>query len=411
MTRPHPDTDAGPAAPHGQPAAPGDGPTESRRGPGLAVLTAIGQPVGTAIAASWQSGSVGITGYVLLVFSGLALADRHRSPRRNFLIVVVATLAYHLLDQPAGVTLLAPLIAASAARAAGHRRLVGATAMAAYGIWVLVTGATLRQALLALAMVVAAGLVTEIGTLVAARVREGVAEQRRLSEERQRRRATEQRLRIAAELHDVLGHHLSLINVRAGVGLHLMDRDPEQARAALEAIAQSSAEALREVRAVLDTLYPSGEAAPRAPAPGLDRLGELTDDAAVATRTVIDGTARPLPAPVDRAAYRIVQEALTNVRRHAGSGAAATVTIGYRQDALMLQIDDDGAGAPRPGAAAPGAAAAAAPAGNGITGMRERAAALGGEVTAGPAPDGSGGWRVRARLPLPTDSQAEETSA
>jgi len=395
MTRSLPDAEAVSAA-----ARPG-----ARRGPGLAVLTAIGQPVGTAIAASWQSGGVGIIGYALLVFSGLALADRHRSPRRNFLIVVAATLAYHLLDQPAGVTLLAPMIAASAARAAGHRWLVGATAVTSYGIWVLVAGATLRQALLALALIVAAGLVTEIGTLVADRVREGVAEQRRLSEERQRRRASEQRLRIAAELHDVLGHHLSLINVRAGVGLHLMDRDPDQARAALEAIAQSSAEALREVRTVLDTLYPSSEAAPRAPAPGVDRLGELTDDAAVATRTVIDGTARPLPAAVDRAAYRIVQEALTNVRRHAGPGAAATVTIGYRQDALMLQIDDDGAGA-----AGPAASVAPAPAGNGITGMRERAAALGGELTAGPAPDGSGGWRVRARLPLPTESQTEETS-
>ncbi|ROO50975.1 signal transduction histidine kinase [Micromonospora sp. Llam0] len=377
------------------------------------MLTAIGQPVGTAIAASWQSGGVSIIGYALLVFSGLALADRHRSPRRNFLIVVAATLAYHLLDQPAGVTLLAPVIAASAARAAGHRWLVGAAAVTAYGSWALVTGATPRQAALALAMIVAAGLITEIGTLVADRVREGVAEQRRLAEERQRRRATEQRLLIAAELHDVLGHHLSLINVRAGVGLHLMDRDPEQARAALEAIAQSSAEALREVRAVLDTLYPSGEAAPRAPAPGLDRLGELTDDAAVATRTVIDGTARPLPAAVDRAAYRIVQEALTNVRRHAGPGAAATVTIGYRQDALMLQIDDDGAGAsgaPGP-AGVPGPAAAPAPAGNGITGMRERAAALGGELTAGPAPDGSGGWRVRARLPIGPDSSPQEVAA
>ncbi|WBB97866.1 MULTISPECIES: sensor histidine kinase [unclassified Solwaraspora] len=405
MPRSQPDTDAGPAAPHWRSAAADAGPAGSRRGPGLAVLTAIGQPVGTAVAASWQSGNVSIIGYALLVFSGLALADRHRSPRRNFLIVVAATLAYHLLDQPAGVTLLAPMIAASAARAAGHRWLVGVAAVTSYGIWVLVTGATLRQATLALVLIVAAGLVTEIGTLVADRVREGVAEQRRLSEERQRRRATEQRLLIAAELHDVLGHHLSLINVRAGVGLHLMDRDPEQARAALEAIAQSSAEALREVRAVLDTLYPRGEAAPRAPAPGLDRLGELTDDAAVPTRTVIDGPARPLPAAVDRAAYRIVQEALTNVRRHAGPGAAATVTIGYRQDAVMLQIDDDGAGAP-----GPAASVAPAPAGNGITGMRERAAALGGELTAGPAPDGAGGWRVRAHLPLPTDSQAEETS-
>ncbi|WP_326549301.1 sensor histidine kinase [Micromonospora sp. NBC_01813] len=378
--------------------------TRPKSHPGLAVLTAIVQPAGTAIAASWQPGGVGIIGYALLVFSGLALADRHRSPRRNFLIVVAATLAYHLLDRPVGVTLLAPMIAASAVLVAGHHRwLVSAASAGSYAIWVLVSGATLRQALLALALLAGAGLVTEIGTVIAGKIHEAIAEQRRLAEERQRRRASEQRLLIAAELHDVLGHHLSLINVRAGVGLHLMDRDPEQARAALDAIAQSSAEALREVQTVLNTLYPSGEAAPRAPAPGLDRLGELTDDAAVTTRTVIDGTARPLPAAVDRAAYRIVQEALTNVRRHAGAGAAATVTIGYRQDALVIQVDDDGAGAPL---SVP--APRPAPAGNGITGMRERAAALGGELTAGPAPDGVGGWRVRAILPLDPEPSPEE---
>ncbi|MFV2017212.1 sensor histidine kinase [Micromonospora sp. LOL_023] len=384
-----------------------DAEATSRPGPGLAVLTAIVQPVGTAIAAGWQSGGVGIIGYALLVFSGLALADRHRFPRRNFLIVLAATLAYHLLGLPVGVTLLALMIAASAATAAGHRLLVAAAVAGSYASWVLVDGATLRQALLALALLAGTGVVTEIGTVIAGKIRDGILEERRLAEERQRRRATEQRLLIAAELHDVLGHHLSLINVRAGVGLHLMDRDPEQARAALDAIAQSSAEALREVQTVLNTLYPSGETAPRAPAPGLDRLGELTDDAAVATRTVIAGTVRPLPAAVDRAAYRIVQEALTNVRRHAGPRAAASVTITYRQDALVIQVDDDGTDVPGP-AAAPGAAA---PAGNGITGMRERAAALGGELTAGPAPDGSGGWRVRAILPLDPEPSPEEVAS
>ncbi|MFY1573497.1 sensor histidine kinase [Verrucosispora sp. WMMD703] len=381
-------------------AFPGERP-KSRPGPGLAVLTALAQPVGTAIVAGWQHASVGVVGYVLLVFSGLALADRHRFPRRNFLIVVAATLAYHLLNRPVGVSLLAPMIGAAVAMVAGHRWLVAAASAGSYAVWVLVSGATLNQALTALALIAGAGLVTEIGILVAAEVQNGIAEQRRLSEERQRRRASEQRLLIAAELHDVLGHHLSLINMRAGVGLHLMDRDPEQARAALDAIAQSSAEALREVQAVLNTLYPTGEAAPRAPAPGLDRLAELTGDAALPTRTVIDGTVQPLPAAVDRAAYRIVQEGLTNIRRHAGTGAAATVTIGYRQDALVVEVDDDGGGVRQP---------APAPAGNGITGMRERAASLGGELTAGPAPDGSGGWRVRATLPLGRDQTREATS-
>ncbi|MTK05390.1 sensor histidine kinase [Micromonospora sp. CP22] len=373
----------------------------SQPGPGLAVLTALGQPVGTAVIAGWQHTGVGFIGYALLVFSGLALADRHRSPRRNFLIVVAATLAYHLLDRPVGVTLPAPMIAAAAVIAAGHRWLVVTTAAGAYAGWVVVSDATARQALVALALVVGAVLVTEVGALIAGRIHDAAAERRRLSEERQRRRASEQRLLIAAELHDVLGHHLSLINVRAGVGLHLMDRDPEQARAALDAIAQSSAEALREVQTVLNTLYPTGEAAPRAPTPGLKRLAELTEAAALPTRTVVDGPARPLPAAVDRAAYRIVQEALTNIRRHAGPGAAASVTIRYQPEALVVEIDDDGGGVrhPRPTRA-----------GNGITGMRERAAALGGELTTGPAPDGSGGWRVRAVLPLGGDQTREATS-
>jgi signal transduction histidine kinase len=191
---------------------------------------------------------------------------------------------------------------------------------------------------------------------------------------------------MAAELHDVLGHHLSLINIRAGIGLHLMDREPEQARAALDTIQQTSAEALREVQAVLTTLYPSGPAAPRAPAPGLERLDDLTGDAGLPTRTVISGEPVPLPAGVDRAAYRIVQEALTNIRRHADRGATATVTIDYRPDALVIHVDDDGD------------VRDARPPGNGITGMRERAAALGGTVTAGPSPDG--GWRVHADLPF-----------
>ncbi|GIJ24796.1 sensor histidine kinase [Micromonospora lutea] len=381
--------------------APPLGRATSRRGPGLAVLTALGQPAGTAIIAGWQHASVGTIGYALLVFSGLALADRHRSPRRNFLIVVAATLAYHLLNRPFGVTLLAPMIAAAAVVTAGHRWLVAVTTAGAYASWVVVSGVAARPALAALALIVGAGLVTEIGTLVSRRIHDAGAERRRLSEERQRRRASEQRLLIAAELHDVLGHHLSLINVRAGVGLHLMDRDPEQARAALHAIAQSSAEALREVQTVLNTLYPTGEAAPRAPTPGLDRLAELTEAAALPIRTVLDGPARALPAAVDRAAYRIVQEALTNIRRHAGTGAAATVTIGYRQDALVVEIDDDGGGVRHPEPAC---------AGNGITGMRERAAALGGELTAGPAPDGNGGWRVRATLPLGSDQTREATS-
>ncbi|UWP78865.1 histidine kinase [Dactylosporangium fulvum] len=361
---------------------------EQRPGPGLAVLTALVQALGTAALTRGEPADVGVAGYVLLVLSGLALADRHKRPRVNGIIVAAAIVTYHVLDRPDGITFMAPVIAASAAITAGHRWVAWGVAAASYAVWAVLDGPTAGRALTVAAILAGAGLVTEMGTEAVRLAKQAIREQRRLEEERRRRRASEERLRIAAELHDVLGHHLSLINVRAGVGLHLMAREPEEARLALDTIHRASAEALREVQSVLNTLYPTGEAAPRAPAPGLDRLDELTADAGLPVRTVVDGEPRSLPSGVDRAAYRIVQEALTNVRRHAGAGAAATITVEYRPEALVIQIDNHG-GAREP---------ADAPAGNGITGMRERAAALGGTLATGPEP--GGGWRVRADLPL-----------
>src|SRR5262249_33417463 len=225
------------------------------------------------------------------------------------------------------------------------------------------------------------------------------AEQERARQEQERRQASEERLLIARELHDVLGHHLSLINVQAGVGLHLMDERPEQARAALAAIKHASAEALRETRAVLAALNPREQSAPRAPTPGLADLDALVAEVTAAGLPVAvktEGTPRPLPAEVDRAAYRIVQEALTNVRRHAGQSASAGIFIGYGPRALTVDVLDDGAGA----------AASYVDGGNGIAGMPERALAPGGSVTAGPRTDG--GFEVRARLPTP-EHISEET--
>ncbi|MET9386056.1 sensor histidine kinase [Streptomyces sp. NPDC002928] len=202
-----------------------------------------------------------------------------------------------------------------------------------------------------------------------------------------RRRADEERLRIARELHDVLAHSISVINVQAGVGLALLDTDPEQARTALTTIKAASKEALGEVRQVLDTLRTPGDA-PRTPAPGLGRLPELVEQAAGAGLTVeVEGQSPGLPPGADLAAFRIVQEALTNVVRHSGS-RHARVHLEYGGGALRLCIDDDG---PATGADVGGS-------GNGLAGMRERAAALGGTIEAGPRPDG--GFRVLAVLPL-----------
>jgi signal transduction histidine kinase len=192
----------------------------------------------------------------------------------------------------------------------------------------------------------------------------------------------------------VLAHNISLISVQAGVGLHLIDEHPDKARAALAAIKDASKEALGELRSVLDVLRREGDAAPLVPAPRLaaDLEGLVTKaaSAGVAVRVEVSGEERPLPPGVDRAAFRIAQEALTNVARHAG-GASATVLIGYGDDALTLQVDDDG----------PGGAPSSDGSGRGLTGMRERAAALGGRLDAGPRP--GGGFRVRAWLPLGGD--------
>lgn len=217
--------------------------------------------------------------------------------------------------------------------------------------------------------------------LAEAQARAVVAEQR--MEEEARRRATEERLRIARELHDVLGHHLSLINVQASAALHRPD--PVRSEQALTAIKQTSKETLSELRATLGALRQ--EAGPAVmPTPGLNRLGDLIRTAArpeLEIRTELAETLL-LPPEVDLAVYRIVQEALTNVARHA-SATAAVVRVRPDHDDVLVEVEDDGTG--RPGSP-----------GSGILGMRERARALGGSLTTGSPPDG--GFRVCARLPM-----------
>jgi signal transduction histidine kinase len=217
-----------------------------------------------------------------------------------------------------------------------------------------------------------------------------LAQEVAIREGAERRRAGEERLRLARELHDVLGHHVSLINVQAGVALYLMDDDPEHARKALAAIKESSRELLREMRSTLGVLRGVDEDPPRHPAAGLARLDDLVADSDAAGLPVevhVHGDRRPLPAGVDLAAYRIVQEALTNSRRHAHAGHAV-VSLRFTDDELTVQVDDDGRADP---------ADPPPVAGNGLSGMRERATALGGSLTAGARPNG--GFRVCGHLP------------
>ncbi|WTW97593.1 sensor histidine kinase [Streptomycetaceae bacterium NBC_01309] len=220
-------------------------------------------------------------------------------------------------------------------------------------------------------------------------------------EEEALRRATEERLRIARELHDVIGHNISLINVQAGAALHRLKKDPVQAEEALGAIKTASRETLRELRTTLGVLRQVDEDAPTAPAAGLARLADLVAYAELAGLDVHSETAgepRELRVEVDLAAYRVMQESLTNVTRHAAA-ASVVLRIVYGVTGVRVEVDDDGAGAPRKRKDAGGEGT-----GNGIRGMRERARALGGELTAGPRPEG--GFRVRAYLPY----KAEEIS-
>jgi signal transduction histidine kinase len=212
------------------------------------------------------------------------------------------------------------------------------------------------------------------------------------AEQDARRRIDEERLRIARELHDVVAHTMATINVQAGVAVHVLPTRPEAAADALQAIKAASKEGLRELRAILNVLRQADDADPTQPAPGTAQLETLVDGARRAgleTTLSVTGTPIPLPAAVDLAAYRIVQESLTNAIRHAGP-AQATVSLCYGDDELRIDVADTGRGK-LAGVVSEGA-------GHGLAGMRERAAAVGGSVETGPSP--GGGYRVAARLPL-----------
>jgi signal transduction histidine kinase len=324
-----------------------------------------------------------------------ALAWRRRHPVPVLGVVFGAALVYFVLGYANGPLWLALIIAYFTAVVAGHRLAAAVVAVLGFGIFPWLDHLLRHQPGPSLVGVagLAAWLLVLLGAAEAIRIRrERTAEAARIQEEEARRRAGEERLRIARELHDALGHHLSLISLQSGVALHLNQELPEQARNSLAAIKQASKEALAELRSVLDILRQEGEPASRSPIWSLDRLEDLVSQAGAAglvVKTETDGDVRPLPFAVDVAAFRVVQEALTNVTRHAGK-ATATVLVGYGDGELTVQVDDDGRG-PSADASGPGG-------GKGIVGMRERVAALGGDLQAGARP--GGGFRVRARFPL-----------
>ncbi|WP_374457679.1 sensor histidine kinase [Nocardioides sp.] len=340
---------------------------------------------------------------VLLGALSVPLLVRRRWPIAVVLVVLAVSTPYHLLDYPHEATLAASLVAAFAAAryCAPHRRPVAAlVAVAAVTVPVLAdeTSGELSDALLGvgwLLMAFFAGLAARFReswrSVVAARL-----EQERADEVE--RRLAEERVLIAAELHDVLAHGLAVANVQASVAAHLIDQLPDRGdlslrelSSTLHDLSDTSRATLHELRAVLDVLH-GGDTEPTEPAPHLGelrRLVEMAEAAGVRVDLEVDGLPDELPSTVSVVAYRIFQESLTNVIRHS---QADHVSVRLDRDGSALRVTVVDPGPPRP-------TSIVTPSGFGIAGMSGRAQAVGGELSAGPGE--SGGFEVRARLPLP----------
>ncbi len=330
---------------------------------------------------------------VLVGVACLVLAWRHRWPVAVLGISVAAATAYTLLGYLNGSVLVAPMIAVyTVASLADVRRAVayGLGTLAVLGLASIAVNplGTFGGGVVILPFMTA--VVVVAGIAVANR-RAYVDSIRDRAEQDARRRIDEERLRIARELHDVVAHTMATINVQAGVAAHVLPTRPEAVAESLQAIKAASKDGLRELRAILNVLRQADDADPTQPAPGTAQLGTLIDGArrsGLDTTLTVTGEPVPLPAAVDLAAYRIVQESLTNTIRHAGPATAA-VSLGYDPGELRIEVIDTGHG-PAPAAGRNG--------GHGLAGMRERAATVGGTLETGPG--AAGGYRVAARLPL-----------
>ncbi|WP_405871221.1 sensor histidine kinase [Streptomyces zaomyceticus] len=349
-----------------------------------------------------------VIGWALILVGCGALYFRRRQPVAVAVVTLLACVVYYPLSSQDGPLMIAFALALYTTAAEG--RFAASVALAAVTLLAVGFGEFRqrpghRQIDDTSLVMLAGWLISLVAVGRAQRTRIAYlheVEQRALAAEREqearaRQSATEERLRIAREVHDVLGHSISLINVQSGAALHRLGKGPAPeaglvtATEALEAVKATSKDALRELRATLGVLRSADEPTPTAPtSSGLALLGDLVDRArstGLDVRTETSGTPVPLPPPVDLAAYRIVQEALTNVTRHSGA-RKVRVTLDWGTDVVRLRIVDDGGGAPE-----------GRPPGSGIRGMAERARAFGGELTAENGE--TGGFRVDARLPLP----------
>jgi signal transduction histidine kinase len=344
----------------------------------------------------------------LILGASICLAFRHRFPRLHVYVILVLTITYIARDYVGGPFFLAIFIAIGTAasvlpsREAMRPAVISFVALAVSGFFVDSEEASGWVHLLYLSWAVVAflagkGIRDRRELLAGLRDRNQYLEDTR--EEEARRRVAEERVRIARDLHDIVAHNIAGISLQAATGAHVAETHPDKAREALLAIKDASRQTLEELRSTLHLLRQGEEDVPLAPTPGLDALADLVDAVVgngVPTTLEVLGDVDTVPDAVAGAAYRIVQESLTNVMRHAGP-AQASVVVDRVGEGLTVRIEDDGRGV--------SANVDEPPTGHGLSGMRERALALGGTVEAGPRP--GGGYRVRAWLPVEAQTDEE----
>ncbi|MFE5094441.1 sensor histidine kinase [Streptomyces sp. NPDC056638] len=342
------------------------------------------------------------SGAVLMVLGAVALIWRRRRPMAVLAATAGLTVVELVRSDPPAPVVMSTVIALYTVAARTDRPTtwrVGLLTMAALTAAAMLFGAAPWYSQENFGVFAWTGMAGAVGDAVRSRrafvdaIRERAERAERTRDEEARRRVAEERLRIARDLHDVVAHHIALVNVQAGVAAHVMDKRPDQAKEALAHVREASRSALNELRATVGLLRQSGDPeAPTEPAPGLAVLDELVDTvrrAGLPVEVACTDRRPPLPAAVDLAAYRVIQEALTNVRKHAGPGAKAEVSVvRVGSTAEVTVIDNGSGGGDRNGDGG----------GHGLLGMRERVTALGGSLTAGPRY--GGGFRVHAILPV-----------
>ncbi|TCN44203.1 signal transduction histidine kinase [Kribbella orskensis] len=346
---------------------------------------------------------LGHLGYILLIASGVVVVLRRQFPVAVVAIIALTSLIYYTLDFPDGPGWLGLFVALYTLTAYGDGRWSLAIAGAVIAVlavdWLVAAANVEPRAAIGWvffrigASVMSAALGESVRTrrVIAADALERAELAERTREEEARARVDEERLRIAREVHDTVAHAIAIINVQSGVTAHLFDKRPERTREALEAIEKTSSQALREMRSILGVLRDAHDG--RVPHPGLGQIDELIAQARHAGLDIKLESApatEALPSAVDSAAYRILQESITNVIRHVGS-TRVTIRLVYGVDSLELCVTNERGDTSHDGGTS------AVP-GRGITGMRERCSLLGGDLDAGPRADG--GFAVSARLPF-----------